>query len=77
MAGETDILDTQSAKSNRGAGSAPTALDKLAGGDGTILAAGVPEGYDAFLIGAIARRLPIDTDYPQAVLHSCPRRAEA
>ncbi len=69
MAGETDIQDTQSAKTNRGAGGAPTALDKLAGGDGTILAAGVPEGYDAFLLGAIARRLPIDTDYPQSVLH--------
>jgi transcription-repair coupling factor (superfamily II helicase) len=37
---------------------APTALDKLAGGEGTIIAAGVPEGYDAFLLAAMARRLP-------------------
>jgi transcription-repair coupling factor (superfamily II helicase) len=47
----------------------PTTLDKLAGGEGLILASGVPEGYDAFLLGAIARRLPQDTDYPQAVIH--------
>ena len=48
---------------------APTALDRLAGGEGTIIAAGVPEGYDAFLLAAIARRLPADTQFQQAVLH--------
>ncbi|MGO9483381.1 MAG: transcription-repair coupling factor [Rhodomicrobium sp.] len=48
---------------------APTALDKLAGGEGTIIAAGVPEGYDAFLLAAMARRLPADTGFQQAVLH--------
>ncbi|MGO9459510.1 MAG: transcription-repair coupling factor [Rhodomicrobium sp.] len=53
-------------------GGAPTALDKLAGGEGTIIAAGVPEGYDAFLLAAIARRLPADTGYQQAVLHIAP-----
>ena len=48
---------------------APSTLDKLAGGDGTIIASGVPEGYDAFLLGAMARRLPVDVDHPQAVIH--------
>ena len=48
---------------------APTALDRLAGGEGTIIAAGVPEGYDAFLLAAMAKRLPADTEFQQAVLH--------
>ncbi|MGA7325454.1 MAG: transcription-repair coupling factor [Rhodomicrobium sp.] len=47
----------------------PAVLDKLAGGEGTILAAGVPEGYDALLLAAMARRLPQDTAFQQAVLH--------
>ena len=51
MAGEEDILDKAKARAG-----APGALDKLAGGEGTIIAAGVPEGYDAFLLAAIARQ---------------------
>ncbi|WP_127076090.1 transcription-repair coupling factor [Rhodomicrobium lacus] len=62
MAGETETLDKKAAGK-------PTALDRLAGGDGAILASGVPEGHDAFLIAAIARRLPTDTAYQQVVLH--------
>ena len=56
MAGESGTLDKKAAKQ-----ATPTALDKLAGGEGAIVAAGVPEGYDAFLLAAIARRLPADT----------------
>ena len=52
MASETKTLDKKGA-----AQAAPSALDKLAGGEGVIVAAGVPEGYDAFLLAAIARRL--------------------
>ena len=73
MPGETEIIDKASAKAtSKGEpqkSAPPTALDKLAGGEGTIIAAGVPEGYDAFLLGAIAGRLPVDTEYPQAILH--------
>ncbi len=65
MAGEGHIID----KARPAQASAPAALDKLAGGEGTIFAAGVPEGYDAFLLAAIARRLPADTQFQQAVLH--------
>jgi transcription-repair coupling factor (superfamily II helicase) len=65
MAGEGQILGTAQAKP----AGAPTALDRLAGGEGTVLAAGVPEGYDAFLLAAIARRLPAGTAFQQAVLH--------
>src|SRR5271165_817219 len=64
MAGASEIPDKA-----QGQVKAPSALDKLAGGEGTILAAGVPEGYDAFLLAAIARRLPADTAFQQAVLH--------
>src|SRR5271165_4574580 len=64
MAGASEIPDKA-----QGQVKAPSALDKLAGGEGTILAAGVPEGYDAFLLAAIARRLPADTSFQQAVLH--------
>ena len=64
MAGEGDVAGKAKAQA-----SAPTALDKLAGGEGTVVAAGVPEGYDAFLLAAIARRLPTDTEFQQAVLH--------
>src|SRR5208337_4315360 len=64
MAGEGDVAGK--AKVQTGT---PTALDKLAGGEGTVIAAGVPEGYDAFLLAAIARRLPTDTEFQQAVLH--------
>ena len=67
MAGEGSILDKAGAGSGRT--KVPTALDRLAGGEGTILAAGVPEGYDAFLLAAIAHRLPADTAFQQAVLH--------
>ncbi len=48
---------------------APTALDRLAGGEGTIIAAGVPEGYDAFLLAATARGFPPIPQFQQAVLH--------
>ncbi len=61
MATEAETLDKKAAT--------PTALDRLAGGEGTIVAAGVPEGYDAFLLAAIGRRLPSDTAFQQAVLH--------
>ena len=64
MAGESGTLDKKAATQ-----ATPTALDKLAGGEGVIVAAGVPEGYDAFLLAAIARRLPADTAFQQAVLH--------
>ena len=67
MAVDTTTINKNAAKA-KPAGT-PTALDKLAGGDGTIVAAGVPEGYDAFLLAAIARRLPADTEYQQTVLH--------
>ncbi len=67
MAGEASTLDKNAAR--QGKPGAPTALDKLAGGEGAIVAAGVPEGYDAFLLAAIARRLPADTGFQQAVLH--------
>jgi transcription-repair coupling factor (superfamily II helicase) len=67
MAGEASTLDKKTAA--QGKPSAPTALDRLAGGEGAIVAAGVPEGYDAFLLAAIARRLPADTAFQQAVLH--------
>ena len=66
MAGETKTLDK---KKDTKPAAAPTALDKLAGGGGAIVAAGVPEGYDAFLLAAIARRLPADTAFQQAVIH--------
>jgi transcription-repair coupling factor (superfamily II helicase) len=66
MASDSDSLHKAP---GRPASGAPTALDKLAGGEGAILAAGVPEGYDAYLLAAIARRLPADTAFPQAVLH--------
>ena len=71
MPGDIETLDRRKPPATPGAGKSglPTLLDRLAGGDGMILAAGVPEGYDAFLIGAIARRLPADTAHPQAVLH--------
>src|SRR5271166_211863 len=65
MASETKTLDKKGATQ----AATPTALDRLAGGEGAIIAAGVPEGYDAFLIAAIARRLPVDTQFQQAVLH--------
>ncbi len=64
MSGAREISDKAKAPAG-----APTALDRLAGGEGTIIAAGVPEGYDAFLLAAIARRLPADTEFQQAVLH--------
>jgi transcription-repair coupling factor (superfamily II helicase) len=64
MAGEASTLDKKTAAQGK-----PSALDKLAGGEGAIVAAGVPEGYDAFLLAAIARRLPTDTGFQQAVLH--------
>ena len=64
MAGESGTLGKKAATQ-----ATPTALDKLAGGEGVIVAAGVPEGYDAFLLAAIARRLPADTAFQQAVLH--------
>ncbi len=67
MAGEASTLDKKTAAP--GKPGAPSALDKLAGGEGAIVAAGVPEGYDAFLLAAIARRLPADTSFQQAVLH--------
>jgi transcription-repair coupling factor (superfamily II helicase) len=67
MAGKGDILDKSKAKPKQVG--APSALDKLAGGGGTIVASGVPEGYDAFLLAAIARRLPTDTAFQQSVLH--------
>ncbi len=67
MASEADMLDKKAA--TRAKAAAPTALDRLAGGEGAIIAAGVPEGYDAFLLAAIARRLPADTTFQQAVLH--------
>src|SRR5690606_6777073 len=66
---ETDTIEKQKGRKAEGRPAAPNALDALAGGEGTILAAGVPEGYDAYLIAAIARRLPADTEHPQAVLH--------
>ena len=62
------VKEDGSSKAKAQAGT-PTALDKLAGGEGTIVAAGVPEGYDAFLLAAMARRLPADTQFQQAVLH--------
>ena len=62
------VKDSTADKAKAAAG-APTALDRLAGGEGTIIAAGVPEGYDAFLLAAMARRLPADTQFQQAVLH--------
>lgn len=62
-----DTLERDEAKAKPGG--LPAVLDKLAGGEGTILAAGVPEGYDAFLLAAMARRLPQDTAFQQAVLH--------
>ena len=65
MASETETLDKKGATQ----AATPSTLDKLAGGEGTIMAAGVPEGYDAFLLAAIARRLPADTAFQQAVLH--------
>ena len=65
MAGEGNTLD----KAKPAPAGAPSALDKLAGGEGTIIAAGVPEGYEAFLLAAMARRLPVDTAFQQAVLH--------
>ncbi len=64
MAGETKVLNKAKEQPKL-----PSALDRLAGGEGTIVAAGVPEGYDAFLLAAIARRLPADTAFQQAVLH--------
>jgi transcription-repair coupling factor (superfamily II helicase) len=67
MAGEANTLDKKTAAQAKAG--APTALDKLAGGEGAIVAAGVPEGYDAFLLAVIARRLPADTGFQQAVLH--------
>ncbi len=67
MAGEGAILDKNKAQLKQAG--APTVIDRLAGGEGTIIAAGVPEGYDAFLLAAIARRLPADTEFQQAVLH--------
>src|SRR5579883_2323038 len=67
MAGQGHIL--HHARPQKVAEAVPSALDKLAGGLGTIVAAGVPEGYDAFLLAAIARRLPKDTAFQQAVLH--------
>ncbi len=66
MASEGKTLEKAKVKP---AQATPTTLDRLAGGEGAILAAGVPEGYDAFLIAAIARRLPHDTAFQQAVLH--------
>jgi transcription-repair coupling factor (superfamily II helicase) len=69
MADEGDVLDKTDARVRPKQAGTPSALDKLAGGEGTIIAAGVPEGYDAFLLAAIARRLPSDTAFQQAVLH--------
>jgi transcription-repair coupling factor (superfamily II helicase) len=65
MANEGEILD----RARAGEPAAPAALDRLAGGTGTILAAGVPEGYDALLLAGMAGRLPAGTVFQQAVLH--------
>ena len=64
MAGELGTLDKKAAEQ-----ATPTALDKLAGGEGVIVAAGVPEGYDAFLLAAIPLRFSAHTAFQQAVLH--------
>jgi transcription-repair coupling factor (superfamily II helicase) len=66
MASEGDIADKEKKPISA---RVPSALDKLAGGEGIVIAAGVPEGYDAFLLAAIARRLPTTAAFPQFVLH--------
>ncbi len=73
MAGEGNTLG----KAKPAPAGAPSALDKLAGGEGTIIAAGVPEGYEAFLLAAMARRLPVDTAVPAGRAAHRPRQRAA